>query len=146
MDDHELFRDGVRSRLSGEVEVVGEAGTVDEALRVIRATEPDVVLLDVHMPAGGGLAVVSALAAELPQVRFLALSVSDAPEDVIDLVQAGARGYVTKRWTAAGPQGDAARGRGRCGVLAEPGRLRAGRVHRGNRVQARGGGPGARRG
>jgi DNA-binding NarL/FixJ family response regulator len=86
----------VRSRLSGEVEVVGEAGTVDEALRVIRTTEPDVVLLDVHMPAGGGLAVVSALAGELPQVRFLALSVSDAPEDVIDLVQAGARGYVTK--------------------------------------------------
>lgn len=96
VDDHELFRDGVRSRLSGEVEVVGEAGTVDEALRVIRETEPDVVLLDVHMPAGGGLAVVSALAGELPQVRFLALSVSDAPEDVIDLVQAGARGYVTK--------------------------------------------------
>jgi DNA-binding NarL/FixJ family response regulator len=75
---------------------VGEAGTVDEALRVIRATEPDVVLLDVHMPAGGGLAVVSALVGELPQVRFLALSVSDAAEDVIDLVQAGARGYVTK--------------------------------------------------
>jgi DNA-binding NarL/FixJ family response regulator len=96
VDDHALFREGVRSRLGGEVEVAGEAGTVDEAITVIRETRPDVVLLDVHMPGGGGLAVVSALAQELPDVRFLALSVSDAPEDVIELVHAGARGYVTK--------------------------------------------------
>jgi DNA-binding NarL/FixJ family response regulator len=108
VDDHELFRDGVRSRLAGDVEVVGEAGTVEEALCTIRATRPDVVLLDVHMPAGGGLAVVSALAAELPEVRFLALSVSDAPEDVIELVHAGARGYVTKA-IEAGELADAVR-------------------------------------
>jgi len=96
VDDHALFRDGVRSRLAGEVEVAGEAGTVAEAIALIRKVRPDVVLLDVHMPAGGGLAVVSALAPELPEVGFLALSVSDAPEDVIELVHAGARGYVTK--------------------------------------------------
>ena len=96
VDDHELFRDGVRARIGGEVEIVGEAGTVEDALAAIRSTEPDVVLLDVHMPDGGGLAVLEAVAAELPDVRFLALSVSDAPEDVIDLVHAGAHGYVTK--------------------------------------------------
>jgi DNA-binding NarL/FixJ family response regulator len=96
VDDHALFREGVRSRLAGEVELLGEAGTVEEAVAVIRERHPDVVLLDVHMPSGGGLAVVSALALELPDVRFLALSVSDAPEDVIELVHAGARGYVTK--------------------------------------------------
>jgi DNA-binding NarL/FixJ family response regulator len=96
VDDHGLFRDGVRSRLAGTVEVVGEAGTVDEAVRVIERERPDVVLLDVHMPEGGGLAVLSRVAPELPDVRFLALSVSDAPGDVIDLVHAGASGYVTK--------------------------------------------------
>jgi DNA-binding NarL/FixJ family response regulator len=96
VDDHGLFRDGVRSRLAGRVEIVGEAGTVEEAVAVIGRERPDVVLLDVHMPDGGGLAVLSRVAPELPEVRFLALSVSDAPGDVIDLVQAGARGYVTK--------------------------------------------------
>jgi DNA-binding NarL/FixJ family response regulator len=96
VDDHALFRDGVRSRLSGAVELVGEAGTVDEAIALIRAEQPEVVLLDVHMPDGGGLAVVAAVRSELPGVRFLALSVSDAPGDVIDLVRAGASGYVTK--------------------------------------------------
>ena len=96
VDDHALFREGVRSRLSTEVDVVGEAGTVEEAVRVIRSARPDVVLLDVHMPAGGGLAVLTAITPELPEVRFLALSVSDAPDDVIELVHAGARGYVTK--------------------------------------------------
>jgi DNA-binding NarL/FixJ family response regulator len=96
VDDHALFRDGVRARIGAEVEIVGEAGTVDEALAVIRSEQPDVVLLDVHMPDGGGLAVLEATTVELPQVRFLALSVSDAPEDVIDLVHAGAHGYVTK--------------------------------------------------
>jgi DNA-binding NarL/FixJ family response regulator len=96
VDDHALFRDGVRSRLSGAVELIGEAGTVDEAIALIRAEQPEVVLLDVHMPDGGGLAVVAAVRSELPGVRFLALSVSDAPGDVIDLVRAGASGYVTK--------------------------------------------------
>lgn len=96
VDDHALFRDGVRSRIGDEVDVVGEAGTVEQAVRVIREQRPDVVLLDVHMPGGGGLAVLEAVVDELPDVRFLALSVSDAPEDVIDLVRAGASGYVTK--------------------------------------------------
>ena len=70
VDDHALFREGVRSRLSTEVDVVGEAGTVEEAVRVIRSARPDVVLLDVHMPAGGGLAVLTAITPELPEVRF----------------------------------------------------------------------------
>jgi DNA-binding NarL/FixJ family response regulator len=96
VDDHLLFRSGVRAELSERVDVVGEAGTVAEAIAAIRASTPDVVLLDVHMPDGGGLAIIAAIARELPAVRFLALSVSDAPEDVIELVRAGARGYVTK--------------------------------------------------
>lgn len=96
VDDHLLFRSGVRTELSERVDVVGEAGTVAEAIAAIRASTPDVVLLDVHMPDGGGLAIIGAIARELPAVRFLALSVSDAPEDVIELVRAGARGYVTK--------------------------------------------------
>jgi DNA-binding NarL/FixJ family response regulator len=96
VDDHELFRAGVRLRLEADMDVVGEAGSVEEALVIIRAERPDVVLLDVHMPGGGGLAVLLEVVAELPEVRFLALSVSDAPEDVIEIVHAGARGYVTK--------------------------------------------------
>jgi DNA-binding NarL/FixJ family response regulator len=96
VDDHELFRAGVRSGLEAHVDVVGEAGSVEAAVAAIRAERPDVVLLDVHMPGGGGLAVLVEVAKELPAVRFLALSVSDAPEDVIELVHAGARGYVTK--------------------------------------------------
>jgi DNA-binding NarL/FixJ family response regulator len=96
VDDHALFRDGVRARIGAEIAIVGEAGTVAEALAVIRGERPDVVLLDVHMPDGGGLAVLEGVSEELPDVRFLALSVSDAPEDVIDLVHAGAHGYVTK--------------------------------------------------
>ena len=96
VDDHELFRAGVRSELEGLVEVAGEAAAVEEAVATVREARPDVVLLDVHMPDGGGLAVLSRVAPELPDVRFLALSVSDAPGDVIDLVQAGASGYVTK--------------------------------------------------
>lgn len=96
VDDHALFREGVRSRIGDEVEIVGEAGTVDDALAVIHAERPDVVLLDVHMPDGGGLAVLARVTPDLPDVRFLALSVSDAPADVIDLVHAGASGYVTK--------------------------------------------------
>jgi len=96
VDDHELFRSGVRSELQADVEIVGDSGTVAEAIAGIRASHPDVVLLDVHMPAGGGLAVIEAIRAELPDVRFLALSVSDAAEDVIGVIRAGARGYVTK--------------------------------------------------
>jgi DNA-binding NarL/FixJ family response regulator len=96
VDDHELFRSGVRSELQNDVEIVGEAGTVEEAITAILASSPDVVLLDVHMPAGGGRAVIEGVRAERPAVRFLALSVSDAAEDVIDVIRAGARGYVTK--------------------------------------------------
>ncbi len=96
VDDHAMFRAGVRSELGAYVDVVGEAGTVPVAVAAITATQPDVVLLDVHMPEGGGRAVLDALRRTLPQVKFLALSVSDAAEDVIGLIRAGARGYVTK--------------------------------------------------
>jgi len=95
VDDHALFRAGVRSELEGRVEIVGEAGTVDEAVALIERTKPDVVLLDVHMPDGGGVAVARRWGGR-DDVRFLALSVSDAPEDVISVIRAGARGYVTK--------------------------------------------------
>lgn len=100
VDDHELFRSGVRSELRDGFEIVGDAGTVDEAVSGIRATNPDVVLLDVHMPAGGGREVINAVRTEQPEVRFLALSVSDAAEDVIGVIRAGARGYVTKSISA----------------------------------------------
>lgn len=96
VDDHELFRAGVRSELRDGVEIVGDAGTVEQAVTDILAAAPDVVLLDVHMPSGGGRAVIERVHAERPEVRFLALSVSDAAEDVIDVIRAGARGYVTK--------------------------------------------------
>jgi len=101
VDDHGLFRSGVRSELGDDVEVVGEADDVAPAIAAIAAARPDVVLLDVHLPGGGGQAVVSALRAEHPEMRFLALSASDAPEDVIAVIRAGARGYVTK--TISGP-------------------------------------------
>jgi DNA-binding NarL/FixJ family response regulator len=96
VDDHRLVRSGVRSELAPDLQVVGEAGSVSEAVEVLRATEPDVVLLDVHLPGGGGAEVVRQVRDELPTTRFLALSVSDAAEDVIGVVRAGARGYVTK--------------------------------------------------
>jgi DNA-binding NarL/FixJ family response regulator len=96
VDDHAMFRAGVRAELGARVEVVGEASTVAEAVSRIAAMQPDVVLLDVHMPDGGGRAVLEAMRRTHPQVRFLALSVSDAAEDVIGLIRAGARGYVTK--------------------------------------------------
>jgi DNA-binding NarL/FixJ family response regulator len=96
VDDHELFRSGVRSELRDGHEIVGDAGNVEEAIAAIRATQPDVVLLDVHMPGGGGRAVIDAVRTDLPDVKFLALSVSDAAEDVIEVIRAGARGYVTK--------------------------------------------------
>ena len=101
VDDHRLFRAGVRSELGDSVEVVGEAGTVAEAVVLIRETQPDVVLLDVHMPDGGGRAVLAGVGAAAPQTRFLALSVSDAAEDVIGVIRGGARGYVTKTISAA---------------------------------------------
>ena len=96
VDDHAMFRAGVRAELGVHVDVIGEAGTVPEAISKISASEPDVVLLDVHMPDGGGRAVLDAMRRSHPHVRFLALSVSDAAEDVIGLIRAGARGYVTK--------------------------------------------------
>ena len=96
VDDHALFRSGVRSELGDGVDVVGEAEDVEPAIAGITELLPDVVLLDVHLPGGGGQAVVTALKATHPEVRFLALSASDAPEDVIAVIRAGARGYVTK--------------------------------------------------
>jgi DNA-binding NarL/FixJ family response regulator len=96
VDDHAMFRSGVRAELGESVELVGEAGTVAEAIVGIRTARPNVVLLDVHMPDGGGLAVLAGVAAEVPDTRFLALSVSDAAEDVIAVIRAGAKGYVTK--------------------------------------------------
>ena len=96
VDDHEIFRAGLRAGLGPTVRVVGEAGTVEAAVPLIRAEDPDVVLLDVHLPDGGGHAVIAPVHAERPGVRFLALSVSDAPEDVLATIRAGARGYVTK--------------------------------------------------
>jgi DNA-binding NarL/FixJ family response regulator len=96
VEDHRLFRSGVRSELDPSIEVVGEASSVAEAIPLIRALDPDVVLLDVHLPDGTGEAVIAAVAPERPGVKFLALSVSDAAEDVIGVIRAGARGYVTK--------------------------------------------------
>ncbi len=96
VDDHRLFRAGVRAELGRTVEVVGEAGDVEEAVRIILELQPEVVLLDVHLPGGGGLAVLSAVTTQAPDITFLALSVSDASDDVIGIIRAGARGYVTK--------------------------------------------------
>jgi DNA-binding NarL/FixJ family response regulator len=92
----------VRAELDGLVDVVGDAGTVGEAIDCIVEQEPDVVLLDVQMPEGGGAEVIRGVAPRRPAVRFLALSVSDAPDDVISIIRAGARGYVTK--TISGPE------------------------------------------
>jgi DNA-binding NarL/FixJ family response regulator len=100
VDDHAMFRAGVRAELGESVSLVGEAGSVAEAIAGIRSTRPDVVLLDVHMPEGGGLSVLAGVAADVPDTRFLALSVSDAAEDVIAVIRAGARGYVTKTISA----------------------------------------------
>jgi DNA-binding NarL/FixJ family response regulator len=96
VDDHALFRAGVRGELGAKVDIVGEAESVAEAVPMIKELDPDVVLLDVHLPDGGGEAVIAGVAQERPGVRFLALSVSDAAEDVIGVIRAGARGYVTK--------------------------------------------------
>ena len=96
VDDHQMFRAGVKAELGDRVEVVGEAADVESAVQGIRATQPEVVLLDVHLPGGGGKAVLDTLKGTHPQLVFLALSVSDAADDVIAVIRAGARGYVTK--------------------------------------------------
>ena len=96
VDDHELFRAGVRGEIATAVDIVGEAGTVADAVPLVRELDPDVVLLDVHLPDGGGEGVIAGVTQERPAVKFLALSVSDAAEDVIAVIRAGARGYVTK--------------------------------------------------
>ncbi|HEV7876008.1 MAG TPA: response regulator transcription factor, partial [Nocardioides sp.] len=106
VDDHAMFRRGVRAELGEAVDVVAEAADVDEAVAAVAAHRPDVVLLDVHLPGGGGVEVMRRLAASpatgSPNTRFLALSVSDAAEDVIGTIRGGARGYVTK--TITGPE------------------------------------------
>ncbi|HSF26652.1 MAG TPA: response regulator transcription factor [Actinomycetes bacterium] len=99
VDDHRMFRTGVRAELGQRVDVVGEADDVDTAVAVISETRPDVVLLDVHLPGGGGREVLRRCVPSLPDTTFLALSVSDAAEDVIGVIRAGARGYVTKSIT-----------------------------------------------
>jgi len=102
VDDHELFRAGVRAELEDLVEVRAAAGTIEDAVTAIIEDKPDVVLLDVHMPGGGGVEVIRRVAERRPAQRFLALSVSDAAEDVIAIIRAGARGYVTK--SISGPE------------------------------------------
>lgn len=101
VDDHALFRSGVRAEVEDRLDIVADAGTVEDAVRAILEHRPDVVLLDVHMPGGGGVEVIRRVAATNPAQRFLALSVSDAAEDVIAVVRAGARGYVTKSISGA---------------------------------------------
>lgn len=100
VDDHDLFRAGVRAELADAVEIVGEADEVDSAVELIAERVPDVVLLDVHLAHGGGVRVIEETRRVVPTVAFLALSVSDAPEDVISIIRAGARGYVTKSISA----------------------------------------------
>jgi DNA-binding NarL/FixJ family response regulator len=96
VDDHEIFRAGLKAGLGPTVQVVGEAGTVEAAVPLIKSLDPDVVLLDVHLPDGGGHAVIGPVHSERPGVKFVALSVSDAADDVVAVIRAGARGYVTK--------------------------------------------------
>ena len=101
VDDHHLFRAGVRAELDGLVDVLGDAANVEDAVRMVLDAKPDVVLLDVQMPGGGGVEVIRQVAARAPGQRFLALSVSDAAEDVIAIIRSGARGYVTKTISGA---------------------------------------------
>src|SRR6202161_2257409 len=112
VDDHELIRSGIRAEIASSVEIVGEADEVEAAIEMILERTPDVVLLDVHMPDGGGQAVLRAVAEHNTTTRFLALSVSDAANDVISVIRAGARGYVTKN--ISGPDVIAAVYRIRC--------------------------------
>jgi DNA-binding NarL/FixJ family response regulator len=99
VDDHAMFRAGVRAELGDAVEVVAEAADVDEAVAAVIERQPEVVLLDVHLPGGGGGEVIRRTHGKATSTRFLALSVSDAAEDVIGTIRAGARGYVTKTIT-----------------------------------------------
>jgi DNA-binding NarL/FixJ family response regulator len=99
VDDHRMFRTGVRAEIGEAVDVVGEAEDVPSAVAVVREQLPDVVLLDVHLPGGGGVEVLKQCADVQARVRFLALSVSDAADDVIGVIRGGARGYVTKSIT-----------------------------------------------
>ena len=99
VDDHSIFRSGLRADLDHALEVLGEAASVDEAVTLIESLRPEVVLLDVHLPGGaggGGAEVIRRSAALLEGTRFLALSVSDSAEDVVGVIRAGARGYITK--------------------------------------------------
>ena len=96
VDDHAMFRSGVKAEIGAAVDVIGEAADAEAAVAVILARRPDVVLLDVHLPGGGGVEVLQRVHAKEPDQKFLALSVSDAAEDVIGVIRAGARGYVTK--------------------------------------------------
>jgi DNA-binding NarL/FixJ family response regulator len=102
VDDHAMFRAGVRAELGQAVAVVGEAADVDSAVAAVVEHQPEVVLLDVHLPGGGGAEVMRRTTGKAGATRFLALSVSDAAEDVIGTIRAGARGYVTK--TITGPE------------------------------------------
>ena len=102
VEDHAVFRAGVKAELGDAVDMVGEADEAAAAVELISERLPDVVLLDVHLPGGGGQAVLRGVLPHHPEVQFLALSVSDAPEDVIDVIRAGARGYITK--TISGPE------------------------------------------
>ena len=103
VDDHSIFRSGLRTELGPDIEVVGEAATADEAVRLVHELLPEVVLLDVHLPGseGGGAEVLTRCADVLGEVRFLALSVSDSAEDVVGVIRAGARGYITKSSSGA---------------------------------------------
>jgi DNA-binding NarL/FixJ family response regulator len=102
VDDHAMFRTGVRAEIADSVQVLGEAADVDQAVAAVVELKPEVVLLDVHLPGGGGVEVMRRVANRAPETRFLALSVSDAAEDVIGTIRGGARGYVTK--TITGPE------------------------------------------
>jgi len=99
VDDHAMFRAGVRAEIGAAVAIVAEAEDAPSAVRTILELKPDVVLLDVHLPGGGGLEVLRQVHDKEPEVKFLALSVSDAAEDVIGVIRGGARGYVTKSIT-----------------------------------------------
>ena len=104
VDDHAIFRSGLKADLDPDIQVLAEAATVEEAIAQVTAHTPDVVLLDVHLPGGrghGGREVIAGCAALLPDTKFLALSVSDAAEDVVSVIRAGARGYVTKSISGA---------------------------------------------
>ena len=131
VDDHAMFRTGVKAEIGRSVAVVGEAADADRAIAVILQTHPDVVLLDVHLPGGGGVEVIRKVHEKNPEQKFLALSVSDAAEDVIGVIRAGARGYVTKSISGSELIDAILSGRrGRRGLFPPLGRVRPGRILR----------------